>query len=482
MTGPEAGRPATDTPDRSWWRRSVPVRLRITVASVLLAALALIGAGFAVFTLQADRLDDDVNASISGDLQRFDALRRAGLDGSAEQLLTSALRRSAPDPSEAVVVFLDGRPSKALAGYHDDVQSDPRFVDAVNALADTGGVADIDSKEGPLRIAVKPVRDADTDGAIVYAYVLDEVRSELTDIMRTYMLVALAALVVVAVGAYAVSGRLLSPIRELRRTTREISDTDLTRRITATGNDDLTDLTVTFNDMLDRLDGAFTTQRQFLDDVGHELKTPITIVRGHLELMDAAEPGEVTATRGLVLDEVDRMARLVEELIVLAKSRRPDFLHVEPVDLGRLTDTIHEKVRGLGGRDWLVDERAAGALMADPQRLTQAVLQLAVNAVRHTQPGAVVAVGSRIERGVASVWVRDEGDGVPLDQQQGIFDRFRRGEDDLDGSGLGLAIVRAIAEAHSGTVELASVPGRGATFTLRLPLSAGGPAESAERG
>ena len=177
---------------------------------------------------------------------------------------------------------------------------------------------------------------------------------ELDDIMRTYLIVAAIALGVVAIGAYVISGRLLRPIRDLRDAARDIGESDLTRRITATGNDDLTDLTVTFNDMLDRLDGAFSTQRQFLDDVGHELKTPITIVRGHLELMDSTDVDEVAATRELVLDEMDRMGRLVEELILLAKTRRPDFVHLEPTDLGALTDILLDKMRGLG------DSRLAG--------------------------------------------------------------------------------------------------------------------------
>lgn len=470
------GTPTTDAPApapaaRRGWRRTVSVRLRITVAVVVLAALALAGAGVAVFALQAKGLDSDVDASIDRDLARFENVAQAGTADSAKELLREALSSAVPSIAEVVVAFWDGKPRLRPEGIgHEDITADPTFIEAVNrSAADGGGVIDVDSGAGPLRIAVKPVSDASLDGAIVFAYDLNEVNAELRDTIQTYATVSGIALVVVALGAYVVAGRLLGPLRTLRDTARDISDSDLTRRITATGNDDLTDLSLTFNEMLDRLDNAFTTQRRFLDDVGHELKTPITIVSGHLELMDRHDPAEVDATTDLVLDEVDRMARLVEELITLAKARRPDFLHHEPTDLGDLTDSLLEKMRALGDRDWRLDARADGRVLADGQRITQAVLQLAVNAVQHSSPGSVIGLASELRDGDVALRVRDEGEGIALDQQERIFDRFGRGTLEGEGTGLGLAIVRAIAEAHGGGVRVASVPGEGATFTIRFP-------------
>jgi len=268
-------------------------------------------------------------------------------------------------------------------------------------------------------------------------------------------------------------------VRELRAAAREISETDLTRRIKATGNDDLTDLTVTFNGMLDRLEEAFGTQRQFLDDAGHELRTPITIIRGHLELVDTMDPSEVAATRALVLDEIDRMARLVDDLIVLAKSRRPGFLAPVAVDVGGLTDEMADKMRGLGERHWRVDARADGHTVLDPQRITQAVLQLASNAVRFTTEGDVIALGSRMSSTTVAFWVRDSGTGITAAEQERVFERFQRGSNTSvdrarpdEGSGLGLSIVAAIAHVHGGSVHIDSTPGKAATFTLTVPCGA----------
>jgi hypothetical protein len=138
-----------------------------------------------------------------------------------------------------------------------------------------------------------------------------------------------------------------------------------------TGADDVTELTMTVNTMLDRLQWAFDTQQQFLDDAGHELRTPLTIVRGHLEVLDVGDPLEVSATRDIVLDELDRMARLVDDLVLLAQARRPDFVRFEPVDLDRLIREALDKAQALADRRWVLDAALPVVVAADAQRLTR---------------------------------------------------------------------------------------------------------------
>jgi signal transduction histidine kinase len=239
------------------------------------------------------------------------------------------------------------------------------------------------------------------------------------------------------------------------------------------GKDEITELTVTFNEMLERLQAAFTSQRNFINDAGHELQTPITIVRGHLELLNEEIPPEQYEAVELVIDELDRMSRIVNELLLLAKAEQPDFLYLETVELSLLIEELYAKATALAFRDWHLDAKAAGKIVVDRQRITQAVVNLAQNATQHTKEGDTIALGSALTGDSVRFWVRDTGEGIALADQERIFQRFARGSNGRrrsEGAGLGLAIVRAIAEAHGGMVELMSQPGCGSTFTIVIPL------------
>ena len=311
-----------------------------------------------------------------------------------------------------------------------------------------------------------------SSGALVIVTFLDDAEKGLNELIRTYAITALLSLIVITGLAAWQAGRLLAPLGRLSDTAEEITATDLSRRLPETGNDDITALTRTVNGMLVRLEEAFVGQRQFLDDAGHELRTPLTVLRGHLEVLDQGDPHDVAETRALLLDELDRMSRLVGDLILLAKTGRPDFLDVQPVSLERLTHTILAKARGLGDRTWRLDGAGEAIVTMDEQRITQAVLQLADNAVKHTEPDDVVAIGSAAADGWARIWVRDTGPGVPAEDQDRIFDRFARSRvsDEDEGFGLGLSIVNAIVEAHAGTVTVEDAVPTGACFVINLQL------------
>ena len=338
---------------------------------------------------------------------------------------------------------------------------DAAYTETVPAeVASSGGSRRLEiDGDGEVLVVGQPVRfrSATEGGALLVVTRLDVNRAALRDTMRTYAIVSALALLLVAGVAFALTGRLLSPLRRLRRTAEEISELDLTRRIPVTGNDDITALTGTVNTMLDRLESAFTAQRRFLDDAGHELRTPLTVLRGHLEVLDPRSPVDVDETRALLLDEVDRMSRLVGDLILLAKSDRPDFVRVARVDLRDLTEDLLAKCSGLGGREWLLDAAGDASIEVDAQRLTQAVLQLAHNAVRHTSEGDPVAIGSAYDGTRLLLWVRDTGPGLAPDDRTRVFGRFARAGSadsaDHDGFGLGLSIVSAIAEAHGGSAR-----------------------------
>ena len=285
---------ATTEPSRHWWRRSVPVRLRITVAVVVLAAMALVLSGVTVYVLQKQRVDQSVDQSLSRELARFEKVTTdQTVNSTAASLLRAAVARAVPTPSETVVAFVNGAPRfKPATDDHDALIADPEFVRAVEGLTQRGGgVDEFSTAEGPQQVAVRVVSDATDTGAIVFSYSMDEAHAELSDTMRMYSIVAAISLGVVAVGAYVVSGRLLRPIRDLRETADEISDSDLSRRIPATGNDDITALTRHLQpDARPARRGVLgpaavpRRRRPRAQDPAHRS------LRGHLELLDVGQP------------------------------------------------------------------------------------------------------------------------------------------------------------------------------------------------
>lgn len=454
------------------------VRVRILAAVLGLTALGMVLAGVELAAIQTGRIDERIDlslaqeiAEIRGVIERDDPATGRPW-ASLEDVLLAGVEGQVPDQYQEVVALIDGdvafRPRESIPP---DVDTIPGLVDQVASVtAPQYGVSDSD--DGPVRWAALPVDVSDDPrrGVLVAAMLVQPQRDELYDALRTYAIASALTLVVVGVVGWSVSGRLLRPLRDVRQTAERISESDLSQRISADGTDEVSALAETFNHMLDRLEGAFANQRQFLDDAGHELRTPLTVVRGHLETMDSGDPTDVAAARSLVLDELDRMSRLVDDMVLLAKSVRPDFVRPRVVEVGALVDEVLDKSRPLAPRRWLLDHRADARLLADPQRLTQALLQLVSNAVRHTSEGDVVALGSRVDDGAVLLWVRDSGPGVQPDDAERIFSRFERGSAAVgEGSGLGLAIVSAIAEAHSGSAFVQPARGGGARFVLRLP-------------
>ncbi|MCH9732977.1 MAG: HAMP domain-containing histidine kinase, partial [Actinomycetia bacterium] len=246
-------------------------------------------------------------------------------------------------------------------------------------------------------------------------------------------------------------------------------------RVSSKG-DELDDLVRTLNGMLDRVESGVSAQRRFIDDAGHELRTPITIVRGHLEVLDPNDPADISATVALVDDELERMNRMVSDLLLLARAEQPSFVQARPVDIGALTREVFKKVAQLGDRDFTLVSVAEVTGMLDPQRITQALVALTDNACHYTGDGDRISIGSELAGRWLRFWVADSGPGVMEADAKRIFERFARGSAGghrSDGAGLGLSIVEAIAVAHGGYVDLSSTPGGGATFTIVVPFRQG---------
>jgi signal transduction histidine kinase len=463
------------------------LRTRIVAWFIGLLALAVLSSVLITRTVLIIRLDQRIDRELvqeSAELRRLvagnDPETGRPFEQRARRIFEVFLERNVPSRNEALITFVGGQPylrSRQVVPYRLD--SDPRLVARWGALekSDRGRV---DTPVGRVEYLAVPLRAGDRNaGVFVAAIFRDREDDELEAAVLAAGAVGLAVLLLGSLLSWRLADRVVRPVGALTRAARAISETDFSRRIPVQGHDEVAQLASTFNDMLDRLERAFGAQRRFVDDAGHELRTPITIVRGHLELLEE-DPDARRETLALVMDELDRMSRIVEDLLLLAKHGQQDFLHFGTVEVGALTDELQAKVAALAPRKWIVERRGRGVIVADRQRLTQAVVQLAENASRYSDEEQAIAIGSTVVAGEARFWVRDHGPGIPHDEQEQIFERFQRGlrEPRSVGAGLGLAIVRAIAEAHHGRVELDSHVGAGASFAIVVPVDQ--PAEPEE--
>ncbi|HET6715094.1 MAG TPA: HAMP domain-containing sensor histidine kinase [Actinomycetota bacterium] len=478
-TPPEPGAPAS--PDASPRRVFWGLRARILFWSIASLAVAVVAGVLVVRQASLVQLDNRINDAL---VQEADELRslsggRDPLTGErfnddVRRIFEVFLDRNVPNRNETYLAFVDGR----LIARREAVARSYGLTEQADLMARWAGLETsdrgrIDTAAGTVEYLAVPVDVAgDVRGVFVVAYFRDLEAAQVSSAVNGAIEVGLIILLIGSIIAWRIAESVLRPVRAVTTTAKRITTgADLTQRLPVMGRDELAELSSTFNDMLDDLEEAFEAQQRFVDDAGHELRTPITVIRGHLDLM-GDDPEERRATLALIDDELGRMHRIVNDLLILAKAERADFLRLGPVDLAELTEEVHAKAEALGDRDWRLGGVARGIVIADRQRLTQAVMQLAQNAVQHTVPGDAIEIGSRVLGGEAELWVRDTGEGIAPDEVDRIFDRFARGgrRRASDGAGLGLSIVRAIAEAHHGRVGVESEPGRGSRFAIVVPV------------
>jgi two-component system OmpR family sensor kinase len=475
-----------ERPRRRWAPRGV--RTRIVVAYVALLAGALLISALVTRQILIGRLERDVDRALAQEVEELGRLAGGNDPSTGEPFGTDVaavfatfLNRNVPADHEAFYTLVDG---VAFLASHDPPFLAPDapevFTDWARTPAPRWGTAS--TPGGEARFLAVPVGGVDgAEGVFVASYFPAEDRAEIDRIVRIVGATGAVVLVVSAMLARSTAGRVLNPVRELTRTARRITGTDLSHRIPVAGHDELSELGGTFNAMLDRLDEGFKGQRQFLDDIAHELRTPITIVAGHVELLGneatAGTPAERRETVALITDELDRMNRYVNDLLLLAKAEQHDFLRPGPVDVGEFLEQLHHRVAALAPRRWTIDagpRPGAVAVVADEQRLTQAMLNLASNAVQHTADGGEIALGASVQSGTARLWIRDSGPGIDEQLAEQLFQRRFRGAASrarrTDGTGLGLSIVDAIARAHGGSAIAANAAQGGAIFTIAIPI------------
>jgi signal transduction histidine kinase len=303
---------------------------------------------------------------------------------------------------------------------------------------------------------------------------LEPIRDAHSDLEKTFLLVGGATLIAALLAGYLVAARTASPLRRFAATAAEVDAGDLTPRLESSPEmvTELRVLAESFNKMLDRLDSAFARQRLFVSDASHELRSPLTAIRGQLEVLGRNEEpsaAEVRHVERMTLVEIGRAERLVDDLLSLARldegAVSPAFRQVQigPYLRG-FADSPPEGVE--------VGATSDGTIEIDPDLITQVIRNLLDNARRHAGPDGRVVISAKPDGGSLTVAIDDDGPGVPPGERERVFDRFHRHEVSRDratgGSGLGLGIARSIVDLHRGRIWLSDSPlgGARASFTL----------------
>ena len=337
------------------------------------------------------------------------------------------------------------------------------------------------------RVLGSPIRlDGSVIGVLVASASLAGLQAQAREAVALTGLEAGLALLITLIGTYLLLRRVLRTVDRVTVAAHNITHDQLDLRLDYRGPDDeVGRLARTFDEMLERIERAFLAQRQLLSETSHQLRTPLTVIRGHLEVLrrsryrDAAETEETVA---LVLDELTRTVALVDQMLLLGRALEPGSLDEEQVDLRSFMADLFEAAQTLAPRRWSLQAGPDVVVRVDREKLRGALLNLVDNAVKATGPQEFVALEARIDHGIV-LSVSDGGRGIPAEDQSRLFDRFARsGDRRARGTGLGLAIVRAVAEAHGGRATLESTPGIGTVVRIVLPADRIVPAGEVDAG
>jgi signal transduction histidine kinase len=456
----------------------VSIRLRLALVFTVAAAVVFsLGAWLFVSVLSASLLRNlDASLEVQVD-QATQYLPASAVDSSA---LSAAPQRGLP-PGEYAVQVID--PRGLVRGTSQDAPRTPIVNAAVMARARTSELALSGTVDGEAsRVVAGPL--ADRRGWVAIAAVsLSSLDATRRDVLRQLLVAGPVFVLLAGVGAWVTARAALSPVERLRRQAVELSQRggEATLEVPRT-RDELAALAVTMNALLSRLQRSLARQRRFVADAGHELRTPLAVLRAELELAsrEGRSGAELKESIADAAAETDRLAKLTNDLLLLARSDSDQLaLHLRPTSLRALLERSAERAGRRAGEAAItlsVQTDGSVPVLVDADRLEQAIDNLVGNALRYAPRGSTVVLYGGVTGHDAVVEVLDSGAGFPPDFVSQAFERFSRPDEDRSGgdgsSGLGLAIVQAIVEAHGGRAVAANRPSGGAAVRLQLPGAA----------
>lgn len=482
----------------------------VVINAIILATLQMAQFGFGSYQVYMAELN--TTREVTHNLQRFiENNNKADKTEVATvgSLLYNFLAQEVPDKESTMLGFIDGQLRINLGDRGIAAQKDKELLLAIQPYANATRQKFISVNTNIARytIGVIPIKvEGRNSGTLMVITDHDQAMQAIWGFTKLFSGLSLLVLALITFVNWRVSASLLGPVKTLREMISTVKgDRVLNKRIPVLGNDELSKVAEQTNEMISRLEDSVETQRALLEGVGHELRTPITVLRGHLELMDPNDPESCAHTRKIGMDSLLQIHRLAEDLMAVAWIDRADFLHPKSTNIGEIVMDLYEDARQLGKYQWTLEQICLVDVTVDPQRLRQAVLQLCQNATKFSAPGSVIRIGVGMDRDPQVVdaqgrthpsalitgpdeemehhltvpgsqhhlciWVADQGIGISQENQSQVFKKFIRVSHERPGSGLGLPIANAIAQAHGGFLSLRSVPNVGSVFKISIPVT-----------
>jgi signal transduction histidine kinase len=479
---------------RRWRPEGLRWRLTGWVAAVMLVSVAVIF--FVVYNDTGTELRAEIDRDVAGDTTQLAQALRPLRGDSAATVSVDARRYVGAQPfgatSTLLFVLVPGAPAAFNHPEIVDREQDDTDESAAEEAQEqqearqllrprTGYLVRMVPDVGKMRVLEHVVHVGGLATIVGAGEPLAIVERAQDGVARTFVLAGALTLALALVASYLAGARVSAPLRRMATVATRVDAGELEPRMdTAVGGGEVKVLSDAFNRMLDRLAGELKGQREFIADASHELRTPITVIRGQLEVLAAqANPtaADVRLAEEHVNREITRISRLVDDLLLLAQAEQTDFLRPESIELATFVEQLWDGISLTAHRRFELGPVPPGTLRGDPDRLAQALRNLARNAIGHTREGdGVVRLEvDALAAGRVRFTVLDDGPGIAAAERERVFERFHRTDPartrSEGGAGLGLAIVRAIAEAHQGEVSAVEPPpgDGGARVELVLP-------------